>query len=659
MDKLLPWRLALGMLPAPPLLLCTAHFLQWLIRGPVVARAPELGRAMSSETMPSVHPDRLIHPLPKRRLRERLSPDVADSIQYPPAQVPNMPLFYYPYSLKDDTAPTERKTNTGRTNVPPPAEKPMAAGTQASAAAAATPAPVAKPAPTANGIAVATLQTTQLPTRTRGSSVESEAPIPSRATRLASRPARPSVMPPNIPHAMPTLLSTSPSVDGYESFENTKNKKKRKIPTAADVPSGGSFSSADLYWSTSASSANSSEESIAGSPLSATYTGHASFPPSSGISGPGRGRYGRSRHGRVPLHALADAGSNWAGRFGRFRPSWPAQLGKNFLAVFIDGGDKRRGSLIMLTATDKNMRIEADPVPAASSNAGIISSAIANAEKQASRGQENADILGRDSESSTSTPSSSQFTFTYSSQVPGNLPWPGSEAKTPPASAHWQQSRPRAGPGQPAPAKGTSRQDSSAGSSVGGGSSGGTAGAGMKPQGKKKTGRNKLLEELQRQAYERQRAQRQHNAAYPPDGEIYICPYCEYESITGSKPRFLVQDFEMKERKKRLETERRQREQRAKEKARNRGRKGRKAANKNTAFNNRQDGAADGQQYDDVADETGQGGGLGDDIYEDEDDGAGEADDFVGELRAGIGDAHNMRAKGRDGDVPPGIPSGS
>ena len=57
---------------------------------------------MSADTTSSLFPDRPIRPLPKRRLRERLSPQVADSIQYPPAPQALTPLFSYPYTLRDE-----------------------------------------------------------------------------------------------------------------------------------------------------------------------------------------------------------------------------------------------------------------------------------------------------------------------------------------------------------------------------------------------------------------------------------------------------------------------------------------------------------------------------------------------------------------------------
>uniref|UniRef100_A0A8H7TU31 Uncharacterized protein n=1 Tax=Bionectria ochroleuca TaxID=29856 RepID=A0A8H7TU31_BIOOC len=57
---------------------------------------------MSSDTMPNLFPDRPIRPLPKRRLRERLSPQVAESIKYPPSMLNSVPLFQYPCSSKEE-----------------------------------------------------------------------------------------------------------------------------------------------------------------------------------------------------------------------------------------------------------------------------------------------------------------------------------------------------------------------------------------------------------------------------------------------------------------------------------------------------------------------------------------------------------------------------
>ncbi|MBE3045804.1 hypothetical protein IMZ48_25325, partial [Candidatus Bathyarchaeota archaeon] len=54
--------------------------------------------AASTETLTfsNLYPNRPIRPLPKRRLRERLSPEAAESIRYPPSTRPTS-IFYPPY----------------------------------------------------------------------------------------------------------------------------------------------------------------------------------------------------------------------------------------------------------------------------------------------------------------------------------------------------------------------------------------------------------------------------------------------------------------------------------------------------------------------------------------------------------------------------------
>ncbi|CAK7241202.1 MAG: hypothetical protein STHCBS139747_002661 [Sporothrix thermara] len=242
--------------------------------------------------------------------------------------------------------------------------------------------------------------------------------------------------------------------------------------------------------------------------------------------------------------------------------------------------------------------------------------------------------------------------------VPGNLLWAGSDPRTLPGSAYWQhgqqQGRGRGGQSMPHP----SVSGISSGSSAGGKLSKGASSSRSKQQLEKKQEAIKLRQELRKQARDRRRMQQEINATRPtPEGDIYICPFCEYEIITGHKPR-LIYEFEMKERKKRLDLERRQREQRNKEKARNRNRKGRKATKAAATMagsSTQQESLPDEQSYDDTHDDFGQGQGPideDDDDYED-DDGAGEADDYVAELRLGIGDSHSQQLRSRGGDGEP------
>ncbi|KIH91398.1 hypothetical protein SPBR_01539 [Sporothrix brasiliensis 5110] len=564
---------------------------------------------MSPETASPVYPDRLIHPLPKRRLRERLSSDAADSIKYPPDQTPGAPLFYYPYSLKQDAASVERPIFVGQARAATLTAKPTitapTASTPTTTAATTVPAatgPNAKPG-SAPGRAA------HLPSRPRRSSGENEAASSSRTTRAGNRSGRSS----QALHMSPaqgywTLPSSTLTADGFDSFEYTSNTKKRKIPSAGDTSHTGSYTSTSLRSTASESSTTtSSYDSLAGSPpLLANVKPTGFVAASVGISGPGRGRYGRSQ--RHPIIAAEHT-----------------------------------------------------------NNAGIISSAIANAERQGPR--ESTDLASQFQATEASAQGSLQFTFTCSSKVPGNLLWSGSDSRTSPSSANWQQGqqqgRIRGGQGATHASGSHLAGSVDTNGSPSSGKASKVADGSRSKQQLEKEENFKIRQELRKQARDRRRRQQELNVIRPtPESEIYICPFCEYENITGHKPR-LIYEFEMKERKKRLELERRQREQRNREKARHRNRKGRKAAKAaptTAGSSTLQESLDDDQQYDDIPDDTGQ-GIVDDDDYEDDDDyddddGAGEADDFVAELRLGIGDANNPLLRGRGGENMQPIPAG-
>lgn len=253
---------------------------------------------MSADTVTNPFPERPIRPLPKRRLRERLSPDVADAIEYPPLPSSTTPLFSYSCASKDED-----------------------------------------------------LESTGIASRERGAisveggyvarSIESDGDDASgRRTLVARSSWRATARPRQAPrqdvsraqNAQPPP-STDSSADGYDSFENTNNKKKRKIPTTGDLSLNGSHGMNDGAVASSPTSDFHGD----GSGVATAYHGSGGFISSSpGISGPGRGRYGRSRTGRSPLRALSDASNNWAGRGGKFRPSqWAMQTGKRLQSSFV------------------------------------------------------------------------------------------------------------------------------------------------------------------------------------------------------------------------------------------------------------------------------------------------------------------------------------
>jgi hypothetical protein len=253
---------------------------------------------MSADTVSSLFPDRPIRPLPKRRLRERLSPDVADSIQYPPTPQTTTPLFYYPYSPRDDESePAPYGRRESRPGLLGPAGR--------------------------NGLGL----------DNEGDAARMSG-IASLAISMSDSMGRPTRTLVKQDHGKPAgpqpPQSAASSADGYyDPFEITNNKKKRKIPTAGDAALNGNHGSHGGIHGPE--SPGTPIQSIEGqgepSSPSSSYYGPGGFASGThNVSGPGRGRYGRVRNGRSPLRALSDSSSNWAGRNGKLRPSqWVSQ----------------------------------------------------------------------------------------------------------------------------------------------------------------------------------------------------------------------------------------------------------------------------------------------------------------------------------------------
>ncbi|KAF6835927.1 hypothetical protein CPLU01_04030 [Colletotrichum plurivorum] len=458
---------------------------------------------MSPESVSSLFPQRPMRPLPKRRLRERLSPEVADSIQYPPANQNASPLFYYPNIVRDDVP----SRTIGLNGV------------------------------SRGGIGY---ESSPRGHTGNGESDEEELALSSSKVVRRSHPEilnRASTMPPKAdqskhPNPKPPPSTTS-SADGYESFENTNNKKKRKIPTAGDSALSGVHSLVEINaMGVSAATTPSNEHGDMGGSGSSSYYGNNNFVANNqGISGPGRGRFGRSRSGRSPLRALSDAANNWVGRGAKIRPlQW---------------------------ATSNEHR-------------GIISSAIANAGKVPSPpGQENVSLLQQHSATGKPSPTATQFTFTCDSPVPkarwpGTDPYPGSlpTYSTGSKLRQIQMTTPAfaepggvgAGPAAVAP----------------------TGNGGTQPGTSKKKSRRRTEKELLMAAKKRRAKTEENNFHNPPKPEdIWICEFCEYEQIFGEPPRALIRQYEIRDQKARRQEEERKR---LLEKAKAKSRKGKKPA---------------------------------------------------------------------------------
>lgn len=210
-------------------------------------------------------------------------------------------------------------------------------------------------------------------------------------------------------------------------------------------------------------------------------------------------------------------------------------------------------------------------------NIGIISEAIANAEKlPVPPGQENISLLQQQASTKVS-PASSQFTFTFDSQVP--VSWPGSEAAAhPTGSSQGLQGTGHARDGYyggntrqvgQAPYSGQMGSQSGPNGSVDG--SKGAASANGPPKKSKRRG-NPLLQA----AKQRRQEQEFKNYHHPPaPEEVWICEFCEYERIFGRPPEALIRQYEIKDRRRRREEAERRR---LLEKAKMKSRKGKKAA---------------------------------------------------------------------------------
>jgi len=282
--------------------------------------SPPASAVHSPDTTSPIYPDRPIRPLPKRRIRSRLSPNVADSILYPSGPVIPKPVFYIPYNA-------ENYGNGARSN-----------GGLENRGLASTghlcnhdndhnsnnQCDTVESEDEVDGTGLACYQKLRSVAAAANHVTNGYRDGNHRQDGLASSVGL------NRPPAPP---STSSSADGYDSFENTNNKKKRKIPTSGNTGHHHSSLSADManmgISTPHEPNPASPDECVGGvgqyygSGSSATPTGVAG----SSISGAGRGRYGRntgrSASGRSPLGVSTNASNAWmSGRSSAARRDW-------------------------------------------------------------------------------------------------------------------------------------------------------------------------------------------------------------------------------------------------------------------------------------------------------------------------------------------------
>ena len=557
----------------------------------------------SPDTTSPMYPDRPIRPLPKRRLRARLSPEQAESIVFPPAPPSSGPLFSFPYSQIESRSGGTIRVGQHRGDS----------------------------------------DHHRCHCGANHSEVESDEEEDERVAGLSSSPtygyerraagkAVGGAVPP-----YPKAGSAS-SADGYESFENTNNKKKRKIPNNMGS-TGSSHASlaaeiANMGISRSEMLNDYGEGPGYGSPGS-TPQNHSS---GTGIAGAGRGRFGRTTPNRSERRVLstsnnlANAKANGKRELSRQGP--------------VTGTSTVMGTVTTIPTYHHTFT---DAVPGPSDQGGIISAAIANAQATpAPSGNENISLLHQEA-SKAPTPKS-QFTFTCGSDSANKMVWPGQQQNHPypsppgsyppstPASMAPQppvRTRPPVRPDAPM----VSTQATQTSPSINGpGQSGAVKGQPpMKPAQQPAQQQPQQAQQQQQQpqpssqqgqqqhappprkprrnaakmyayaARKRRLAQEYQNFHNPPVlGDMWICEFCEYEDIFGVPPVALIRQYEIKDRK---ERKRLAEKRRLLEKARMKGRKGKKASkkaqqnannqqNNQNAQSNRYDQRLDDQQLD-------------------------------------------------------------
>ncbi|KAL5596558.1 uncharacterized protein BROUX77_007242 [Berkeleyomyces rouxiae] len=572
---------------------------------------------------------RPIHPLPKRRLRERLSAEAAGSITYPPPNPPaHTPIFHYPtytpesgYGLKPEIYAVAAAAGSPSANTPSPdprlrrhsglvtrtraASNVLPSNSNTTTANSATPTrytstrhgPISSCAFSLSNPPLT--PTHDLPANLASASASASASTPASAKSTSQ--ARRYSHPPELVSiaALPTPKSQSSKTKLNQSTfngspENGKNNKKRKIPIMAEPPAFSSPTGPSLllHHAQAAASRTANIRSGSSTPLASSQLdvdtavqspstpsprrghgfspaptpcstptgsgGNAALVSTRGISGPGRGMFGRARNPRSPLRATGIPGPH----------AWPDHrtTGIGPVPASAMGG------------AGSSEKPRAAPTWAATdTRPGIISNAIAMAGKlPVATGHENISLLAQHNSKYKSNPTETQFTFTCDSPDAKAVKWPGpgmheATAYDPhylpsPTEQYPPTMEGRRPSTKPAPQPAEENKE--------------PAPMTLEQQRQERRKNRRALEkELADQARERRFQARRRMSKNPPspllDDEDYICLFCDYEAIFGEPPRYLIRSFEMRARNERIEEEKKRRRL---EQVKARNRKGKKAA---------------------------------------------------------------------------------
>lgn len=193
-----------------------------------------------SDAVSSIFPDRPIRPLPKRRIRSRLSSETADSILNSSPSAPTEKLFQVPY-----LGLYKHGTGSGSQRSSLEAQASQSLDGESNNSYHFTGKDDEGDEEQVEGIIQSHNDQHQRP---------ASLSTPSRLGHAISRNERSETTRYNRQPMCQSMVSSGDSVDGYDSFENTNNKKKRKIPTngnhhsslSAEMASMGISSTRDL-----------------------------------------------------------------------------------------------------------------------------------------------------------------------------------------------------------------------------------------------------------------------------------------------------------------------------------------------------------------------------------------------------------------------------
>ncbi|KAF2725256.1 hypothetical protein K431DRAFT_300160 [Polychaeton citri CBS 116435] len=521
-------------------------------------RSPSLSVTRSPDTASPIYPERAIRPLPRSRLKSKLSPEQYSSISYPPDPPPISPALNLSVrGLENGIGADEARGGNVYVN---------GEGLVYSRSGHAS-----RAMPTDHDHEHCGCDHDHIDSGDE----EVEFDHPDHRYALPLSPTAPNgkqldSVQRRLMHARrqaqagkpPPPASTGSSADGYESFENTSNKKKRKIPLSSTHQTQLSTELANMGIS---GHGDGVEEDYG----QRGWT-HAGAPPvgatgsGTGISGAGRGRYGRQN-----------------GRHDMRRP-----LGTNTMNS-VNGYSTR---------VAPNGSVSAD-LPS-EEKPGIITQAIKSAAEQGpltpQKGKENVASLLQ--QHSSSTPKT-QFTFSCESDSSNRMVDAQHQAAaqaaagygSPTPAGYARGSMNQAMPGPLPSAKGVNAQGTQTMPPPHPGNVGNTQQSPALPQGnqqapppkpKPRRRPSKEYAIAARQRKLQQEYQNYHNRPKPQD--MWICEFCEYEDIFGVPPHALIRSYEIKDRQERKKAaEKRRLLEKAKMKGRkNKAGKGGKGKNK-------------------------------------------------------------------------------